>query len=92
MTFSDAKRPTSKCVIVLSLATSLAAKTSSFQSYMESVPRDPAFPFTSTQKETNILIPPSITRDATFVTDVAPADRWNYELLEKNGELKIKKR
>ena len=61
---------------------------------MESVPRDPAFPFMSTQKETNILIqvPPSITRDATFVTDVAPADRWNYELLEKNGELKIKKR
>lgn len=90
MTFSDAKRPTSKCVIVLSA--SLAAETSSFQSYMESVPRDPAFPFTSTQKETNILIPPSITRDATFVTDVAPADRWNYELLEKNGELKIKKR
>jgi hypothetical protein len=41
-------------------------------------------------KDTNILFPPSITRDAMFVTDVAPADRWNYELLEENGELKMK--
>ena len=42
-------------------------------------------------KETNILLPPSIARDALFVTDVAPADRWNYELLKENGELKLKR-
>ena len=41
-------------------------------------------------KETNVLLPPSIARDAMFVTDVTPADRWNYELLEENGELKMK--
>ena len=41
-------------------------------------------------KETNILLPPPIARDVMFVTDVAPADRWNYELLEENGELKTK--
>ena len=41
-------------------------------------------------KEANILFPPSIARDAMLVTDVAPADRWNYELLEENGELKMK--
>ena len=42
-------------------------------------------------KETNIPFPPPIARrDVMFVTDVAPADRWNYELLEENGELKTK--
>lgn len=40
-------------------------------------------------RETNIL-PPSIARDPMFVTDVAPAGQWNYDLLEENGELKMK--
>jgi hypothetical protein len=42
-------------------------------------------------KETNILLPPSITRDTMYVTDVAPADRWNHELLEEGGEQQIRK-
>ena len=41
-------------------------------------------------KETNVLLPPSIARDAMYVTDVAPADRWNYELLEDGGEQKMR--
>lgn len=57
---------------------------------MEPVPWDLVFPFTSTQRRQNILSPSSIARDAMSVTDVAPADRWNYELLEENGELKVK--
>jgi hypothetical protein len=40
--------------------------------------------------EANILSLPSITRDTMFVTDVAPADRWNYESLQENEELKMK--
>ena len=39
---------------------------------------------------TNMPLPPSITRDAIYVTDVAPADRWNYELLEADGEQKMR--
>jgi hypothetical protein len=41
-------------------------------------------------KETNTLLPPAITRDATYMTDVTPADRWNYDLLESSAEKKIK--
>lgn len=41
-------------------------------------------------KETNALSPPSIPRHPTFVTDVAPASRWNYELLEVEGERKMR--
>ena len=41
-------------------------------------------------KETNVLLPPSIARDAMYVTDVAPADRWNHELLEDDGEQKMR--
>lgn len=40
-------------------------------------------------RETNILLPPSSAPDPMFVTDVAPG-RWNYDLLEENGELKMK--
>ncbi|TFK41792.1 hypothetical protein BDQ12DRAFT_396780 [Crucibulum laeve] len=41
-------------------------------------------------KATKSLSPPSIAPDSTFVTDVAPASRWNYELLEDAGEQKMK--
>jgi hypothetical protein len=41
-------------------------------------------------QETNMLLPPSIARDAMYVTDVAPAERWNYELLEDDGEKKMR--
>ncbi|KAF8147892.1 hypothetical protein B0H34DRAFT_680070 [Crassisporium funariophilum] len=41
-------------------------------------------------KDTNALSPPSIPRHPTFVTDVAPASRWNYELLEDEGEQKMR--
>ena len=41
-------------------------------------------------QNTNMLLPPSITRDAIYVTDVAPADRCNYELLEADGEQKMR--
>ena len=41
-------------------------------------------------KETNALSPPSIPRHPTFVTDIAPASRWNYELLEDEGEQKMR--
>jgi hypothetical protein len=40
--------------------------------------------------ETNILLPPSIPRHPMYVTDVAPADRWKYELLEDSGEQKMR--
>ena len=43
------------------------------------------FPFTSTRRR-------QIARDAMLVTDVAPADRWSYELLEENGELRLSSR
>jgi hypothetical protein len=42
------------------------------------------------KKETNILLPPTIARDTMYVTDVAPAERWNYELLEDVGEQKMR--
>jgi hypothetical protein len=41
-------------------------------------------------QETNILLPLSIARDVMYVTDIAPADRWNYELLEDGGEQKMR--
>ncbi|PPQ84053.1 hypothetical protein CVT25_003196 [Psilocybe cyanescens] len=41
-------------------------------------------------KEMNALSPPSIPSDPTYVTDVAPASRWNYELLEDVGEKKMR--
>ena len=41
-------------------------------------------------KETNQLTPRTIARDPKYVTDVAPADRWTYELLELAGEAKVK--
>ncbi|KAF9511371.1 hypothetical protein BS47DRAFT_1184033 [Hydnum rufescens UP504] len=31
------------------------------------------------------LTPPAIAPDSIFLNDVAPADRWNYDLLEANG-------
>jgi len=37
-------------------------------------------------QNTNMLLPPSIARDAMYVTDVAPANRWKYEILEDDGE------
>ena len=50
----------------------------------------PRFSVYEYNRATNTLLPPSITRDAMFVTDVAPADRWNYELLEDGGETKMR--
>jgi hypothetical protein len=50
----------------------------------------PRFSVYKYNRATNTLLPPSITRDAMFVTDVAPADRWNYELLEDGGETKMR--
>jgi hypothetical protein len=50
----------------------------------------PRFSVYEYNQATNTLLPPSITRHATFVTDVAPADRWNYELLEDGGETKMR--
>ena len=85
--FHTRKGRPAKCVIILPAS---LAETSSFPSYMEPVPWDLVFPFTSTQRRQNILSSSSIARDAMSVTDVAPADRWNYELLEENGELKVK--
>jgi hypothetical protein len=41
-------------------------------------------------KEINVLLPPSIARDAMYVTDVAPVDRWNHELLEDDWEQKMR--
>ncbi|PPQ78864.1 hypothetical protein CVT25_002432 [Psilocybe cyanescens] len=41
-------------------------------------------------KETNAVSPPSISRHPTFMTDVAPASRWNYELLDDVGEQKMR--
>ena len=41
-------------------------------------------------QETNMLLPPSIARNAMYVTDIAPADQWNYELLEDAGEKKMR--
>ena len=41
-------------------------------------------------KETNILKPSLILPDPNYVTDVAPAARWNYELLEIPGEQKMR--
>lgn len=41
-------------------------------------------------KEANALLPPSIVRHPTFVTNVASASRWNYELLEDRGEQKMR--
>jgi hypothetical protein len=34
---------------------------------------------------TNTLTPPTIAPHPIFLNDVAPADRWNYDLLEANG-------
>ena len=50
----------------------------------------PRFSVYEYNQTTNPLLLPSITRDATFVTDVAPADRWSYELLEDGGETKMR--
>ncbi|GLB39331.1 hypothetical protein LshimejAT787_0604930 [Lyophyllum shimeji] len=41
-------------------------------------------------KDTAMLNPPFIVRNPQYVTDVAPAERWNYELLEPAGEAKFK--
>ena len=42
-------------------------------------------------KETNTLSPHPISRHPSFMIDVAPAYRWNYELLEDEGEQKMRK-
>ncbi|KAI0300334.1 hypothetical protein BC826DRAFT_950059 [Russula brevipes] len=34
---------------------------------------------------TNAVTPPAIAADPIFLNDVAPADRWNYDLLEADG-------
>lgn len=34
---------------------------------------------------TNAVTPPAIAADPIFLNDMAPADRWNYDLLEANG-------
>ena len=34
---------------------------------------------------TNAVTPPAIAADPIFLNDLAPADRWNYDLLEANG-------
>jgi hypothetical protein len=41
-------------------------------------------------KETNRVTPPSIPRDQDVIDDVAPESRWNYELLEADGEAKFR--
>ena len=41
-------------------------------------------------KETSTVSPPSIPHDSKHLTDVAPVNRWNLDLLEKTGEEKFK--
>ncbi|KIL55705.1 hypothetical protein M378DRAFT_17704 [Amanita muscaria Koide BX008] len=41
-------------------------------------------------KETNGVTPLSIPRDRDIVNDGAPEARWNYELLEADGEAKFR--
>ena len=41
-------------------------------------------------QETNRVTPPSIPRDPDIVNDVAPPARWEYELLEADGEAKFR--
>ncbi|KAF8514939.1 hypothetical protein BU17DRAFT_94016 [Hysterangium stoloniferum] len=41
-------------------------------------------------KETNRVSPPLIPRDRDVVNDVAPQERWKYELLEVGGEAKFR--
>jgi hypothetical protein len=41
-------------------------------------------------KETNILLPPAVHPHELYMTDVAPAERWQYELLENAGEQKLR--
>jgi hypothetical protein len=38
------------------------------------------------EKSTQRLTPPAIPRHHEIVNDVAPADRWQYELLDEDGE------
>ncbi|KIJ27500.1 hypothetical protein M422DRAFT_784871 [Sphaerobolus stellatus SS14] len=40
--------------------------------------------------ETRALLPPSILPDPMTVNEVAPKERWNYELLEPAGEAKFR--
>jgi hypothetical protein len=42
-------------------------------------------------KETNILLPPAVHPHELYMTDVAPAERWQYELLENAGEQKLRR-
>ena len=39
---------------------------------------------------TNTLTPRAIAPDPTFLDDVAPADRWNYDLLGANGTARMR--
>jgi hypothetical protein len=41
-------------------------------------------------QETNRVSPPSISRDPDVLNDVAPSARWEYELLEADGEAKFR--
>ena len=41
-------------------------------------------------KESRVLSPPLIAPDPNIVNDVAPEERWNYELLEATGEEKFR--
>ena len=41
-------------------------------------------------KATNTLFPPAITFDRNALNDVAPKERWNYDLLDADGEEKFK--
>ena len=37
-------------------------------------------------KDMNTLLPPAIHPHELYMTDIAPAERWQYELLENDGE------
>jgi len=41
-------------------------------------------------KATRVLLPRAIAPDPKIVNDIAPQERWNYELLEASGEEKFK--
>jgi hypothetical protein len=38
----------------------------------------------------NTVERPAIIRDPSYVTDVAPLERWNYELMERGGEERMR--